>query len=387
MTPAARVEAAIQILDRVLDGQSAEASLIDWARKSRYAGSGDRAAVRDLVFDALRRKRSLAWIGGASTGRGLMIGRLRDQGGAFATIFSGETYAPAPLTAEEETAGARLDEAPEAVRLDCPDWLWPEVSASLGEATHEVLDLMRVRAPVFLRVNTVRATRETALMRLAEDGIEAEPFPLSPTALAVTGNPRRVQTSAAYREGLVELQDAASQAVVDLVLPFAVGREVLDYCAGGGGKALHLAAGGAARVVAHDADPGRMRDIPVRAERAGCQIEMTVAPVGTFGCVLVDAPCSGSGAWRRQPEAKWRLTAERLAELNAIQDDILTRAARFVAGDGVLAYVTCSLLDAENGDRIDGFLRRENGWREVLRQRFLPTEGGDGFFVAVLARA
>lgn len=386
MTPAARIDAATRILDRVLDGESAEASLIDWARKSRYAGSGDRAAVRDLVFDALRRKRSLAWIGGAETGRGLMIGLLREKGDDPSDVFTGAAYAPAPMAPDELTAGRPIDEAPAPVRHDCPDWLWPQMTAVFGEETGEVLDALRTRAPVYLRVNAARTSPDAAIARLGEDEIIAEPGPLSPTALVVTGNPRRVQNSRAFREGLVELQDAASQAVVDRVLPFAVGRDVLDYCAGGGGKALHLAAGGAGRVVAHDADPRRMGDIPARAARAGSRIEVTTAPSGIFGCVLADVPCSGSGAWRRQPEAKWRLTPERLAELNAVQDDILNRAAGFVTGDGVLAYVTCSLLDCENAERVDAFLAREHGWRQLSRQRFLPGDGGDGFFVAILTR-
>lgn len=386
MTPAARIDAAIRILDRILGGAPAEASLIDWARKSRFAGSGDRAAVRDLVFDALRRMRSLAWVGGAATGRGLMIGLLRARGDDPSDVFSGAAYAPAPLTTEEREAGCAIDAAPDPVRHDCPDWLWPQMTAAFGEAAGEVLDALRTRAPVYLRVNAARATPEAAIARLAEDGVLAARGPLSATALVVTGNPRRVQNSSAYREGLVELQDAASQAVVDRVLPFVSGRDVLDYCAGGGGKALHLAAGGAARVVAHDADPRRMSDIPARAARAGCSIEITTTPAGAFGCVLADVPCSGSGAWRRQPEAKWRLTAERLAELNAIQDDILARAAGFVACDGVLAYVTCSLLACENAERVAAFLDRGRDWREVSRRQFLPRDGGDGFFVSILTR-
>lgn len=386
MTPAARVDAAIHILDRVLADAAAEQCLTAWARQSRFAGSGDRAAVRDLVYDALRKRASLAWIGGAETGRGLMIGLLREDGRDPAEIFTGQGHAPAPMSPEETIAQPPIGTAPEEVRRDCPGWLMPLVSASLGDLAGEVLDALRVRAPVFLRVNAARATPDDAIRSLAEDGIEAAPGPLSPTALIVTGNPRRIQASRAYREGLVELQDAASQAVVDMVLPYAAGREVLDYCAGGGGKALHLAAGGAARVLAHDADPARMRDIPARADRAGATIEIASRPSGLFDCVLTDVPCSGSGAWRRQPEAKWRLTPERLAELNAVQDEILRLASDHVRDGGVLAYVTCSLLDAENGVRVDAFLSRHPGWRERARRRFTPLDGGDGFFVAILEK-
>jgi 16S rRNA (cytosine967-C5)-methyltransferase len=233
-------------------------------------------------------------------------------------------------------------------------------------------------------VNLFRGSAERAIAALAQDDIAAEPGPLSPTALLVTHNSRRIQASAAYADGLVELQDAASQAVVDTLLPFAKGATVLDYCAGGGGKALHLASGGAGRIVAHDSEARRMRDIPARAKRAGLHIEITDRPHGTFDCVLIDVPCSGSGAWRRQPEAKWRLTRERLADLCASQDAILDEAVAHVRPGGILAYATCSLLNVENQERIAGFLERNADWEAVEQRRFTPLDGGDGFFVSIL---
>ncbi|MBT8425166.1 MAG: RsmB/NOP family class I SAM-dependent RNA methyltransferase [Silicimonas sp.] len=386
MTPAARIAAAIVILDHVLEGASVEGSLIAWARRSRFAGSGDRAAVRDLVFDAMRRQRSLAWLGGAMTGRGLMIGTLRAGGVDPAAMFTGAGYAPPLLSASEESACPTLDDAPEAVRLDCPDWLWPILKADHGDRAEAILDALRQRAPVFLRVNCSKTDRDEAIDRLAKDGIAARPEPLSATALIVEGHPRRIEASAAYRDGSVELQDAASQAVVDLLLPHVQTKRVLDFCAGGGGKSLHLAAGGAGEIVAHDADPDRMKDIPARAERSGHRIEITRHPVGPFDCVLADVPCSGSGAWRRQPEAKWRLTPERLSELNSIQDDILARAASLVGSGGILAYITCSLIRCENEARVECFLAGHDGWSEIVRRQFTPLDGGDGFFVAILSR-
>ncbi|MBT8416713.1 MAG: RsmB/NOP family class I SAM-dependent RNA methyltransferase, partial [Silicimonas sp.] len=218
MTPAARIAAAIDILDHVLEGASVEGSLIAWARRSRFAGSGDRAAVRDLVFDAMRRQRSLAWLGGAMTGRGLMIGTLRAGGVDPAAMFTGAGYAPPVLSASEETARPTLDDAPEAVRLDCPDWLWTILKADHGDRAEAILDALRQRAPVFLRVNSSKTDRGEAIDLLAKDGIAARPGPLSATALIVEGHPRRIEASAAYRDGSVELQDAASQAVVDLLL-------------------------------------------------------------------------------------------------------------------------------------------------------------------------
>jgi 16S rRNA (cytosine967-C5)-methyltransferase len=244
--------------------------------------------------------------------------------------------------------------------------------------------LLRSRAPVFLRTNSARVTREDAAEALALEGIATAPHPLSPTALEVTRNARRVKSSRAFQDGLVELQDAASQAVADALLPLSTHARVLDYCAGGGGKALALAAAGA-QVTAHDADPRRMSDIPERARRAGVRID--VVPTGepglrVFDAVLVDAPCSGSGAWRRQPEAKWRLDAARLAELGALQAAVLRKAARHVRPGGRLAYATCSLLEEENGDVVSRFLADTPDFVLETERRLTPLDGGDGFYIA-----
>ena len=386
MTPAARIAAAADILDKVIAGGSTEQCLLNWARSSRYAGSGDRAAVRDLVFDARRRQRSFAWIGGAETGRGLMLGRVRAEGEDPDAVFTGDRHCLDRLSEREVALSPEISLAPDPVRFDCQDWLWPIFQKAFGEQAAPVLSALQSRAPVFLRANISKATTDQAIKMLAEDDIVAVEEPLSPSALRVTGNARRVQGSKAYGDGVVELQDAASQAVVDLVLPYAAGGSVLDFCAGGGGKSLQLAAGGASRVVAHDADMKRMRDIPARAARAGQRIEVAERPDGLFDCVLTDVPCSGSGAWRRQPDAKWLLTPARLSELNDVQDEILDRAVAHVKENGVLAYATCSLLEEENGERLAAFLERHPEWHPVDERRFSPLEGGDGFFVAILRR-
>lgn len=388
MTPAARLAAAIAILDQVREGAPAERALTNWGRASRFAGSGDRAAVRDHVFDVLRCRGSFAALGGGESGRALVLGLARAQGLAVAALFTGEGHAPAPLSAQEAARLAQpLPDEGALADLDWPDWLRPQLQADLGAAYAAVSARMRARAPVFLRVNLARGDRAAAQAALALEGIATRPDPLAETALEVTGGARRVQASAAYRDGLVELQDAASQAAIAQV-PVAAGMRVLDYCAGGGGKALALAARAPrARIEAHDIDPGRMRDIPVRAARAGARIS-TVAP-GRLGrdydLILVDAPCSGSGTWRRTPEAKWRLTPERLAELCTLQAQILRAAAARVAPGGRLLYMTCSLLDAENAAQVEAFVR-ETGWQVAEQRRFTPLDGGDGFFAAQLER-
>ena len=387
MTPAARVQAAIEILDAYLAGKPAEQALTGWARRSRFAGSKDRAAVRDHVFDALRSQRSLAALGGAETGRGLMLGACRRDGVDPAAVFTGEGHAPAPLSAEEQAAGH--PPAAEAEALDIPDWLWPDFTASLGAEAEAAARALQRRAPVHLRVNLARADRATAIAALAEDGVICRPHAAADTALDVTEGARRIRNAAAYRDGRVELQDAASQALVQ-ALPLKDGMRVLDYCAGGGGKTLAMGARAKLRLYAHDAAPQRMRDLPERAARAGLAVELlegaAVARAAPFDLVLCDVPCSGSGAWRRAPEGKWRLTAEKLDEVIATQAAILDRAAGLVAPGGVLAYATCSLLARENSDQIAGFLHRHPDWRCLWQRGWSVTAGADGFYSAHLTR-
>ncbi|MBC7138708.1 MAG: RsmB/NOP family class I SAM-dependent RNA methyltransferase [Defluviimonas sp.] len=389
MTPAARIAAAIEILDRHLAGTPAEQALTGWARSHRFAGSGDRAAIRDHVFDALRCLRSHAALGGraeTASGRALMIGALRDAGLAPETMFTGQGHAPSELAPDEIRAPSGA--LPRNVALDCPDWLAPALCDSLGPSFEPVLRLMRQRAPVFLRVNLARASRTEAQAALAAEGIGAVPHPLAKSALQVTEKPQRLRVSAPYLDGRVELQDVASQAVVEM-LPLTGGR-VLDYCAGGGGKTLAMAALMPARFVAHDIAPQRMCDLPGRALRAGISVEIAdasgVAALAPYDLVLLDVPCSGSGSWRRAPEAKWALTVARLAELRRIQARILDETHSLVGPGGVLAYVTCSMLDAENADQVEGFVRRNPGWHCTNSRSFTPLDGGDGFFCALLTR-
>lgn len=382
MTPAARIAAAIQILDRILAGDPAEPALLRWSRASRFAGSGDRAAVRDLVFDSLRRLRSRAARGGSMTGRGLMLGLCRDEGIDPATVFTGQGHAPAPLSQAEQAAPMPQDVG---ARLDLPDWLLPQWQQSLGADAEPVALAMRDRAPVWLRVNLRRADPRTAAAALAGDGIAVAPHDQLTSALRVTEGARRLAGSAAYRDGLVELQDLSPQRACAL-LP-AQG-SLLDFCAGGGGKALALAARGAALVVAHDIDPRRMADLPARAERAGVNIQLA-APGGVsgrFDLVVADVPCSGSGTWRRTPDAKWRLTEADLTRLQGTQARILDQAAGFVAPGGQLAYMTCSLLDTENALQAQAFLDRNADFQPVQQARFSPLTASDGFFLALMRR-
>ncbi len=389
MTPAARLSAAIDLLDAVIAGEPAERALTRWARASRFAGSKDRAAVRDLVFDGLRRRRSLAWRGGAETGRGIVLAQAAEEGADFDALCTGTGFDPAPLSADEH---ARLTAtpaaAPDPVRLDYPDFLDADLRASLGPDFEPVLGAMQMRAPVDLRVNTLKTTPGAAIVALARDGVGTAPHPLAPNALRVVENPRALAASRAYTQGMVELQDVSSQLVATLA-GAKPGMTVLDYCAGGGGKALALAAAmeGRGPLLAWDVNPRRMADLPERARRAGAAVRI----LGPFeldalgpACdvVLVDAPCSGTGAWRRKPDGKWRVTSAEIAAFPPLQDAILDAAAAHAKPGGVLVYATCSLLAAENEGRAAAFAARHPDWRAEPSRRLSPIDCGDGFFIA-----
>lgn len=383
MTPGARIAAAILCLDSILAGAPAEQVLTRWARTARYAGSGDRAAVRDHVFSALRKRRSAAWVGGGETGRALMIGVLRLEDTDPATLFTGAGHAPAPLAAGE--GGGVPDEAPLPVRADLPDWLWPRLVAENGEdGALRIGMVQRERATPWLRVNIARCTREEATEALARDGVETEPHPSVRTALAVTAGLRRLRNARAFLDGLVEPQDASSQEAV-LHLPLRRDMRILDFCAGGGGKALAMAALTGGMVHAHDSDPARMTDIAPRAARAGADIRILSDPAteAPFDLVLVDAPCSGSGTWRRTPDAKWRLTEERLSDLLVLQGRIARKAAGHVAPGGCLAWMTCSVLEQENAAQMRSLVQ-EGGWRIERMHDWLPDLRGDGFHLSLL---
>ncbi|WP_299817156.1 RsmB/NOP family class I SAM-dependent RNA methyltransferase [uncultured Jannaschia sp.] len=387
MTPGARLQAAIDVLDRVLRGGAAERELTVWARGARYAGSKDRAAVRDHVFDALRRLRSANRAGGGGDvppdemdARVVLAGLLRDRGEDPAAFFTGEGHAPAAISLSKVA-----DEAPEGVRLDVPDWVLPHFGAALGAKRDAVLGAMRDRADVVLRANAGRITRDDLIVALQAAGWEARRHSLARCAIRVPSGARGLAASPLFRDGLFEFQDAGSQALVD-ALPPTPG-PILDLCAGGGGKALALAAKGA-RVLAHDADPRRMKDIPGRAARAGVTIERIETPeaIAPFDGVIADVPCSGSGAWRRTPDAKWRLTPERLAELADLQVGILDRALALARPGGWVAYMTCSMFEEENAAVVARVLGRRSDAKVARIWSCTPLDDADGFGLHLIER-
>ncbi|MET4103055.1 16S rRNA (cytosine967-C5)-methyltransferase [Roseovarius sp. MBR-78] len=384
MTPGARVAAAIGVIDAIRDGAAAEQALTNWARGARYAGSGDRAAVRDHVFDVLRRWRSSAALGGGDDGRALLLGLLRGQGLDPDGFFTGEGHAPPPLSEAERAAG-RAPKGAEA--RDLPEWLWPRFQAALGDGAERAAERLRHRAPVTLRVNARRMTREAAQAALAAEGILCRPVDDIKMALHVIKGERKISQSPLYLSGAVELQDASSQAAME-ALDLPEGARVLDYCAGGGGKTLALAARIEGEWFAHDASARRMSDLPARAGRAGARVRLCETPdlqgLGLFDAVLCDVPCSGSGTWRRGPQAKWALTPEGLADLGRVQAGILGQAAALVAPGGRLIYSTCSVFIEENEHVVECFLSETPGWVQVFAKRWPISASGDGFFLAQL---
>jgi 16S rRNA (cytosine967-C5)-methyltransferase len=391
VTPAARVQAAIEVIDEWQAGDAGlDRVLTRWGRAHRFAGSGDRHAIADLVYDTVRRMRSAAWVAGVPDpapveGRALLRGCLMLDGADPGAFFTGERHAPAPLDEPERRPARPLADAPRAVRLDLPEWLEPEL-AGVEDA---VLEALCERAPVDLRVNLLKGGPDEAVAALARDGIQTKPVSLSHTALRVQTGQRRVAGSRAYRQGLVEIQDAASQAVAD----FGRARPeetVLDLCAGGGGKTLALAAAmqNRGRLIAHDVAAQRIAALLERAARAGARVRVVgsaglQALRGACDLVFVDAPCSGSGAWRRNPDAKWRLTPVALDGFAEAQDALLNQAATLTRPGGRILYATCSILPRENRARVDAFLARATGWRLVETCAPAPPLG-DGFFGALL---
>jgi 16S rRNA (cytosine967-C5)-methyltransferase len=431
MTPPARLAAALELLEQIVRGRNrpADAWAADYFRSRRYIGGADRRAIGGHVWGVLRSWRRLSWWLGLEDDD--PAPRLRGAGmlllsgtplAALESLFDGARHAPAPLTAAERQRLARLSgqsldhpDQPLDVRLECPSWLLPSLARRFGEALEAELLALRDPAPLDLRVNLLKAGREEAASRLAAEGIPTTPTALSPWGLRAPAR-AQVMATAAFRAGLIEVQDEGSQIVARLV-GARPGERVCDFCAGAGGKSLALAMDMAnrGRLVAADVSPPRLAAAEKRFRRAGLSNVSThlIAPGdrwrkrhrGSFHRVLVDAPCSGVGTWRRNPDARLAFRPADLDELLARQRKILEDAAELVRPGGRLVYATCSLLIEENEDQVTALLARRDDFRlvplaEVWREVDLPLpapegphllltprrHGTDGFFAAILER-
>lgn len=378
MTPGARVAAAIEVLDSHLQGVALEKALTTWGRKHRFAGSKDRAAIRDLVFMAVRRRKSSAAFGADANGRSWIMATLHQTGADLGALFSGQGHSPDPITDTENAylTGLGPDE------IDLQDWVFATLVGDYDEPQAlEIANVLRDRAPTTLRVNSQKMDRSALQAALSREGIETRPNPCAETALTVETNPRRVAQSAPFLAGQCELQDAASQALCELV---PLGGRILDYCAGGGGKALAIAARACCPVWAHDHDPKRMGDIPARAGRGGHLIHVITPEVltgqGQFEAIVCDVPCSGSGAWRRAPESKWSLSPSDLADYVALQREVVGNAIQHLAPGGALTYITCSIFADENQNQRAWILENFPKFKVQAETQFLPNAQNDGLY-------
>ena len=383
MTPGARVAAQIEILEAILLGVPAEKALTNWARGNRFAGSKDRAALRDLVFQALRCRRSACAWPVAQSARAWAIGALRANDADPNEFFNALGHAPAALTAE--------DVAPppsERDLLDLQDWVIELLTQHYGaNRTAEIGGVLRHRAPITLRANLQKTTRKQLQAELAKAEIETSLNPASNTALTVVSNPRRAVLQPCFEQGWFELQDAASQAVADAV---AVNGRVLDYCAGGGGKSLALAARSGSKIFAHDISTARMSEIAPRAARGGHDIEVIspsdLAAGAKFDTVVCDLPCSGSGAWRRSPESKWSLTPSDLEAFVRLQRDIIAKAITHLAPNGHLALITCSIFATENQGQRQFVQDSFSELTFCSTAQYLPNAMQDGLYLVIFKK-
>jgi len=430
MTPAARISAAIEVLgDIEARRRPAADALKDWGLSHRFAGSKDRAAIASLVYDALRRKASAAWIMGGNAPRAVVLGMLKLQrsldADAIATLCSGERFAPEPLSEDERERleKADLSGAPAHVAGDFPDWIEPSLQRLFGDDLVPEMQALTGRAPLDLRVNTLKvSSREDAHDALPHLG--AVETPLSPLGLRIApsedGRGPAVQSEPEFIKGWIEIQDEGSQ-VVALLSGAKPGEQVVDLCAGGGGKTLALAAmmENHGQIYATDNDARRLAPIHDRLARAGVRNVQVRTPRakadavtdldGKIDCVLVDAPCTGIGTWRRNPDAKWRLRPGSLEVRRNEQAAVLDRAARLVKPGGRIVYITCSILPEENDEALSAFMERHGGFKPVSADKALETAqlghlksvvrptahglqltprktGTDGFYAAVLTR-
>ena len=429
MRTGAQIKAAIEVLDEVLNRHRPAASaLADWGKSHRFAGSGDRAAIGNLVYDALRRKRSLAARMDADTPRAIVLAAAPRALGLVPAAVTGSAdgspHAIEPLSDAEQAGLTRElpQDAPASLRGDFPDWLEASFERAFGAAAADEGAALASRAPVDLRVNGLKADRDKVMRALARFAPIASPYSPVGIRLPAPDGPGRqpnVEAEAGHAKGWYEVQDEGSQ-VAALMAAATPRKQVLDLCAGAGGKALAFAATmrNTGQVYAYDDDPHRLRPIFERLKRAGARNVQTLPAGDTaaltalgprFDVVFIDAPCTGTGAWRRRPDAKWRLKLASLAQRIEEQHALLELAAPLVKPGGQLVYVTCSVLPEENGDQLARFAASHPGyatapWRDSWAAglggeppssacgdaALLLTparHGTDGFFIAVLNRA
>lgn len=406
MTPGARLAAAAEVLTEVFARKAAaDRALSAWGKSHRFAGSKDRAAIAERVYTVMRRRNECAFRMRDEAPRALVIGSLAVADGldgeAIDALCTDGAHALGALTSRERAAIADTREADEPwIRCNYPQWLHTALSERFGERLSAEMAALNGRAPLDLRVNALKATRDAVVGELAKESISAVALPQVPFGLRVAaGADAKVTRLACYTEGRVESQDEASQRAV-LFADAKPGDLVVDLAAGGGGKSLALATSmkNTGRILACDVDAMRLQPLGMRAARAGASIIETIGdPYGAAvkaavghgaDLVFVDAPCSGSGTWRRNPESKWTLDSKRLDGYLAAQAQLLDRAVALVRPGGRIVFAVCSVLPSERAAQVDAFVMRHPGWRPEAMLDLTPAQDAtDGFFAARLVRA
>jgi 16S rRNA (cytosine967-C5)-methyltransferase len=405
-----RLAGAIEVLADIENRRRPVAdALKDWGLSRRFAGSGDRAAVGNIVYDALRKKLSHAWLmddaGPAALAHAVMFRQWQISPEQLAAEIDGDKFAPSPLSAAALAAftSRNLDDAPDHVKGDIPEWVVSLFQQNFGDGWLTEAQALAERPSLDLRTNTLRASRDKVVDALEDDHAVAARIARHGVRIPPGEGPSRlpnVTAELSFAKGWFEVQDEGSQIVADLVMA-AEGEQILDYCAGGGGKTLALAAtmNNKGQIHAFDADRKRLAPIIERLRRAGTRNVQVhdrekdlVHLVGKCDRVLVDAPCTGTGTWRRRPDTKWRLTQKNLGERVEQQRQVLAAAARYVRPGGMLCYVTCSLLPDENQQQARQFVAGNGdfelvssleGWHQLFGASGVQPVSNDGATVTL----
>lgn len=382
-------QSVIEILDTYLNEAKIDFVLRKWAIKHRFAGSSDRRKIKDIIFDIIRQKKSCEHVGGGFSGRNLLIGYLKLKGTELSSVFDNSKFGPEELTIKEQNINVDLSNLSNIYELDFPSWLIPILRRSLLNEFSNVVKALRNRSHIQLRVNLKKISRLNVMKKLQKNNIECEINELCSTALNVLNGAQHILTSPCFENGFVELQDAGSQLVSELI-EINYNDKVLDMCAGAGGKSLSISCGAEldATYFAWDINFDRMKDIDARSKRAGVKIEKVIklSSKSFYNKIIIDAPCSGSGSWRRDPEGKWRLDEDILDNYVKTQRELILKGLKLLAPRGQILYITCSILDIENGKLIDDLISSVLSLRLVKSISLVPSSKSDGFYGAVLEK-
>ena len=395
----ARAKAAIEILDDFLKGRNLNNILETWNKNNKFAGSSDREKIRDIVFDVLRLRNTLKYPFELEniyeSGRSLIFSYILYTSKKIEEIFTGNKYGPSRLDIQEENILEKFITNKGKffiIKNNVPDFLIEDLKLSLAEKFETIMGILGKRSPISIRANFNKTDLFYVKETLKNEGIDSELSIGSVQGLRILNNFRRVKMSQSFQEGLFEFQDLNSQKVIE-ECDFLNYEKFLDFCSGAGGKILCLASllKGRGNFFAYDKDKIKLEKLRLRAKRAGVDVDIIEKKeinkyYKFFDCVLLDVPCSGSGAWSRNPQQKWRITPKLIEELIRLQSNLLQQAKNLLKDNGKLIYITCSLLRSENQSVIENFILNNPRFSIVRQKNYYPSEIGDGFYCAELLK-